>query len=161
RAYYRDALVLAFPSLEGEERPLRDLLRQVTSSSGAADANLLTDSGLSMGVEIRPAAPGQPAYLQLEFHEPYAARSIEVWTSAPPHAEFLSSFPSMALEASDDGVQFRKLCDLDLPQAPGGLIEVPSIANFPLTRAKFFRLASQKSGSIAEIRISGAVRIPD
>jgi hypothetical protein len=55
RDYYRDALVLAFPSLDGEERPLKDLLSRVTSNSGEVDASLLTDGDLSKGVEIKPA----------------------------------------------------------------------------------------------------------
>ena len=160
RDYYRDALVLAFPSLEGEERPLKDLLSYVTSSSGEVDASLLNDGDLSKGVDIRPASGGQPAYLQLEFAEPYAARSIEVYTTVPRNAGHSFRFPSMALEASDDGAQFRKVCDLGVVR-PRGPIEVPAVVNFPLTRAKYFRLVSSGPDSIAEIRMSGAVRILD
>ena len=157
--YYRDALVLAFPSLEGEDRPLKDLLRQATSASGAVDANLLTDGDLSKGVEIHPAAPGQPAYLQLEFDEPYGARSIMVYI-APPLPGGSSHWPPLTLEASDDGVQFQKVCDLSVPRYRSAL-DVPATANFPLTRANYFRLVSPDACAIAEIRISGAARISD
>jgi hypothetical protein len=157
RDYYRDALVLAFPSLEGEERPLKDLLSQVTSSSGEVDASLLTDGDLSKGVEIKPA-DGRPAYLQLEFNEPYAARSLEVYMTVPPHSGFRFSFPGVALESSDDGTRFRKVCELE-PSRGRHIIETPALANFPLTRARYFRLVSSDPASIAEVRISGAVRI--
>ena len=81
--YYRDALVLAFPSLVGETRPLRDLVAAVTSSSGPVDKSLVTDGDLSKGAEVRPAAPGQPAFLQLEFAEPVEARAIAIYAVVP------------------------------------------------------------------------------
>lgn len=159
RDYYRDALVLAFPSLAGEERPLRELLSHVTSSSGEVDASLLTDGDLSKGVEIKPVG-SNPAYLQLEFNEPYPARSVEVYMTVPPHSGFRFSFPTVRIEVSDDGTRFRKVCELE-PSRGRHIIETPARANFPLTRAKYFRLVSSGPSSIAEVRISGAVRITD
>lgn len=149
REYYQDAMVLAFPSLEGEEQPLRDLLRQVTSSSGTVDVSLLSDGDLAKNVEIHAAAGGRPTYLQFEFNEPYAARSIEVYGAAK----------ALVLEASDDGIRFEKVCELEMPA--DGPIEVPAIANFPLRRAKYFRLESTHSFRIAEMRMSGAQRISE
>ncbi len=154
--YYQDALVLAFLSLEGEERPLRDLLNRVTSSGGNIDASQLTDGDLSKAVEIHPAAGGQAAYLQLEFHEPYAARSIEVYTVPLAHARPSRSL-TVVLEASANGVQFQKVCDLEM--LGYGPIEVPAVANFPVTRAKYFRLVTSEATGVAEIGISGATRI--
>lgn len=147
--YYQDAIVLAFPSLEGEEHPLRDLLRRVTSSDGAVDASILSDGDLSKSVEVSADAVGKPAYLQFEFHAPYAARSVEIYGTAN----------ALALEASDDGIRFQKVCDLEI--LPQGQIEVPAIANFPLTRAKYFRLESMHSFRIAEMRMSAAQRIAE
>jgi (4-O-methyl)-D-glucuronate---lignin esterase len=158
--YYRDALVLAFPSLEGEERSLKDLLSYVTSSSGEIDASLLTNGDLSKGIDIHPVASGQPAYLQLEFDAPFAARSIEVYMVAPSDAGYFFRFPGLALEASDDGAQFRKVCELEPPSGRNS-IEIPAFSNFPMTRAKYFRLVFSGPTSIAEVRISGAVRITD
>ena len=147
--YYQDAMVLAFPSLEGEERPLRDLLREVTASSGAVNPLLLTDGDLSTSLEITPASDGDSAYLQVEFVEPYSARSISVYARAR----------DLILESSDDGNDFQKICNLDM--SPGGPIEVPSIANFPMTRAKYFRLRARHGFRIAELSLSGAERIID
>ncbi len=157
--YYQDALVLAFPSLEGEDRPLKDLLRQVSSSSGAADASLLTDNDFSKGIDIRPAVPGQPAYLQLEFDEPYRARSIMVYIG-PPLPGVSDHWPRLSLESSDDGAQFQKICDLDVPRYRSSL-DVPATANFPPAQAKYFRLVSPQACSIAEVSMSGAMRISE
>jgi hypothetical protein len=161
RGYYRDAFVLAFPSLAGEDQPMQDLLSKVSSSSGPVDARLLTDRDLSVPVEVRPAASGQPAFLQLEFTEPLEAQSVEVYTVAPSGAGFFFGGYAMTLEASDDGVQFRKVCDLEAVRGRGGSIEVPATADFPLIRTKYFRLVSPRECRIAEVRLSAAARIAD
>ena len=165
--YYRDALVLAFPSLEGETRSMRALLSKVTSSGGPVDANLLTDGDLLKGVEVRPAGSGQPAYLQLEFAEPFEARSIAVMSSplggpGGPGGGFFGAGGPMSLEASDDGVQFRKICDV--PTGPGrrrGGAEIPTFVDFAATRAKYFRLVFSQAMLIAELQLAGAARITD
>ena len=159
--YYRDAFVLAFPSLAGENRPLQDLLSKVTSSGGPVDAKLLTDSDLSIPIEIRPTGSGQPGFLQLEFTEPFEAQSIEVYTVVPADVGFFFGGYAMTFEASDDGVQFRKVCDINSPARSGGAADVPATANFPPVRAKHFRLVSPKVSRISEIRLSGATRIVD
>ncbi|MGA2772372.1 MAG: glycosyl hydrolase [Bryobacteraceae bacterium] len=165
RGYYRDAFVMAFPSLPGESRAMRDLLRAATSSSGPVDMKLLTDGDLAEGVEVRPAGAGQPAYLQLEFSEPFEARSIAVYTAAGglgggpgPGGRGMGGGP-ISLEASDDGAQFRKICDLNA--AAGRGIEAPAVASFPAVRAKYFRLASNQARRFSELQLSGAARISD
>jgi hypothetical protein len=161
RGYYRDAFVLAFPSLEGETRPMQDLLSKASSSSGPVDAKLLTDGDLSAAVDVRPATAGQPAFLQLEFTEPLEAQSIEVYTAPPSNAGFFYSGYPLTLEASDDGVQFRKVCDLARVRSGGETIDVPATAGFPLTRAKYFRLVSPQQCRIGEVRLSASARIAD
>ncbi len=167
--YYRDAMVLAFPSLEGEIRSMRDRLSAVTSSGGAVDASLLTDGDLAKGAEVRPAAAGQPAFLQLEFTEPFEARSIALMTAplAAPGGgggggPFGPGARPMALEASDDGSQFRKVCDI-----PGGGgrfrrgAEVPAVVDFAPVKVKYFRLVSQQPFSVAELQLIAGARLTD
>jgi hypothetical protein len=163
--YYRDAFVLAFPSPAGEDRPLQDLLSRVTTSSGPVDAKLLTDGDLSGGVEVRPAGSGQPGFLQMEFAEPFEARSIAVASdllSAGEGGPFRAP-ELLALEASDDGVGFRKVCDIaaGFRSIFGGTSDVPGTANFPALRAKYFRLVCPQPCRIAEVQLSWAARIAD
>ena len=160
RGYYQDAFVLAFPSLEGEESALKDLLSGIISTSGTVDANLLTNEDLSEGFEIHPPpTAGQPAYIQFDFREPYRARSIDVYVLPPSH-DHSGRLPVLTLEASGDGVQFRKICQLREPTDQSS-IEVPKTANFPLTVARYFRITSPHACRIAKIRISGSERISD
>ncbi|MGC9197848.1 MAG: glycosyl hydrolase [Acidobacteriaceae bacterium] len=149
RGYYQDAMVLAFPSLDGEDRPLRDLLRRVTSSNGAVDIAILTNGDLSKSTEITTDAITGSAYLQFEFIEPYSARSLEFYGAAR----------SLIWESSDDGLHFQKICDLEI--LPRDQIEVPAIATFPLTKAKYLRLQSPQNFRAAEIRLSGSQRISE
>ncbi len=160
--YYRDAFVLAFPSLPGEERPLHELLSNAVSSSGPVDPKLLAEGNLSAGVELRPVVGGQPAYLQLEFREPFEARSVTLWTAplGPGGGPRPAGPGSITLEASEDGVTFRRVAQLGMG---GGMRagEMPASANFPAVRARFFRLLVPAARRVAEVRLSGAPRIPD
>lgn len=158
--YYQDAFVLAFPSVEGEESSLKHLLSGVTSSSGAVDAELLDDQHLSRGIELRhPVDPGRPAYVQFEFAQPYRARYTEAYVLPSSHGGS-GGLPVLSLEASQDGVQFRKICDLQGPSSQDS-IEVPAIANFPMTQARYFRITSPHPCRLARIRISGSERITE
>lgn len=168
RGYYRDAFVLAFPSLKGEPRSFKDRLNRVTSSKGPVDVNRLTARDPSRGVEIRPAKPGQPAYLLLEFAEPFGACSVEVYLLpivVPGDGGGFFLVPNQVLlEVSDDGVRFRRLCDLStkagrMRRWPE--IEAPATGHFPAVRAKYFRLVISQGGRIAGLRLSGAKYIAD
>lgn len=160
--YYQDAFVLAFPSLMGEKRPLNELLNQVISSNGVVDIRLLTDGDPSTWVEVHPASPGQPAFLQLEFYEPFEARSIVVTgTSLAAGPSFFRPPLQVSLEASDDGALFRKVCDIKIFWTFGQRINVPATANFPTVRAKYFRLVSPGAFQIFDIQLLWAARIAD
>ncbi|MGA3326266.1 MAG: glycosyl hydrolase [Terriglobia bacterium] len=161
--YYRDAMLLAYPAQPGEARPMQELLRSVTSSSGPVGAKLFTDGDPSTFAEVHPAAEGQSAYLQLEFAEPFEARSITLSSAAvlaggsPTDSFDPSAALPIALEASDDGAQFRKVCEIGI----GRESNIPTSVNFAATRVRFFRLVSPKARRFSEIRLSGASRIPN
>ncbi|MBS7634323.1 glycosyl hydrolase family 43, partial [Candidatus Bathyarchaeota archaeon] len=158
--YYRDIYVLAFPSLRGEKQPFKNLVSKVVSSSGPVNIDLITDNNPETGVEIRPLDPNKPAYLQLEFAEPFEARSIAV-TFAPFGIRPFWTPLVVSLEASDDGVNFRKICDISTTIPFGRRISIPSTANFPALRAKYFRLISSEPFRILEVRLFWAARIAD
>ena len=175
--YYRDALVIAFPAQPGETRPLEELLSGVTSSSGSVDAKLFTDGDPATAAEVHPAAGGQSAYLQLEFAEPFEARSITLSTTSvrdvagpPADSAGIDSRGRIpiSLEVSDDGAQFHKVCDIlvhydNFFDAFPAVYEggVPTSVSFPATRAKVFRLAFSRARRFSDIRLSGASRLAD
>jgi (4-O-methyl)-D-glucuronate---lignin esterase len=161
--YYRDAFVLAFPALEGEHQPWYETLHRASINSGAVDRGVLIYADPRIGVELRPPSQEQPAFLRLEFSEPYEARSLTAYgvpiSDAPPPSHEHEQTP-MWLEASDDGVQFRKICDLDWGDSGPESVEYPSTASFAAVRAKVYRVLSWQAGRITDFRMSGAARIP-
>lgn len=166
-AYYRDVAVVAFPSLPGE-RALPDLVSKVTASGLSEPVSLDQLTGMGPAITARPVAEGQPAYLQLEFRELYEVRSI-AFVSAPtdkPIAAAPGGFGGpggpggpggqLTLEVSDDGVQFQKVTTINAGRATD---EVSSLAEFPVTKARYFRLSSAGGRRYAQIRFSNAARL--
>jgi hypothetical protein len=161
RGYYRDAFVLAYPSLEGETLTREASLLRATTSSGPVDVQLLTNGDLSKAVDVVSAAPGEPAHLWLEFARPITARSIVLYV--PPSTlsgTYSTSLLDVALEVSEDGVQFRKVCDLRTSAGRNG-IEVPAVATFPALGAKYFRLAFPHTSRVIQVQLNAAARIAD
>lgn len=163
--YYRDAFVLAFPALPGEKKPLGELLSRTTSGGESVDVNELTGLDLWKGVNIQPPHLDEPAHLLLEFTEPFEARSIAFYVFRI--ASHRQGNLQVALEVSNDGVRFRKVCDVspieNASSSPSGEqhLEVPSSQSFPATRAKYYRLVSSQAIRIVGLRLSGATNIAD
>src|SRR6185503_5418996 len=119
--YYRDVIVVAYPSLQGEGPQPR--IVRATAGGDAVDARALIDWDLSAGVDLRPAGQGQQAYLQLEFAEEYEPRAVLIHLSNIPGAAgggFGGAQLPTALEASDDGATFRKVAEFVVAGGFGG-----------------------------------------
>ncbi len=160
--YYRDAIVLAFPALEGERRPWQQTLRAVRTNSGAVDSSALTGVNQPGGIEIHPPAQGETAYLELEFSEPFEARSLAFFSEPPAGVTRHIHGPGTnRLEVSDDGNEFRKVCDVDWGGNGPEAVEYPGSATFPAVQAKFYRLVFVQAQKIKDVRLSGAARIPE
>jgi len=160
--YYRDAFVLAFPGLEGESQMWEQNLQRAGTNAGAVDRGVLIYADPRIGVELRPT-PDKPAFLLLEFSEPFEARSLTAYgvavPGAPPPSHGHAQTPGW-LEVSDDGVEFRKVCDLDPGDSGEESVEFPATASFSAVRAKFYRLLTWQAVRITDFRMSGAARIP-
>lgn len=166
--YYRDALVLAYPSLPSEGTPQ---LVSATMGYKGVEPKVLTDWDLADGIDLIPEGQGQRAYLLLEYAASFEVRSILM------HATNLGGGgrggggfggfgagvpPAMTLECSDDGATFRKVVDLAEAGGRGGAgPNVPLTAGFPPARAKFYRLSVPQARRISELQLSGAGRIAD
>jgi hypothetical protein len=159
--YYRDVYVLAFPALQGEGHPWQQTLRAVRTSAGPVDTSVLLGVDQRGGIEIPPPAQDQQAFLQLEFSAPFEARSLAYYASDLPNTPHSSrnQTPNW-LEASDDGTQFRKICDIDWWGNGQERVEMPGTASFPPVQAKFFRIVTLHAMSIHGVQISGGARLP-
>lgn len=147
--YYRDVAVLAFPSVPGEETPYHAQLRRVTTSDGVAvDTATLADGDLKSGVKL-----GRGEYVELEFTEPFEARSVVAYSTAG------GPTPDVVLEASDDGKTFRRVVEVSISPPRG--IEYPGTENFRPVRARYFRVVPERPCGVSEVWLYGAPRIED
>ena len=160
--YYRDAFVLAFPALEDESQPWEQTLQRASTNGGAVDRGVLIYADPRIGVELRPT-PDKPAFLLLEFSERFEARSLTAYgvpiPDAPPPSHEHEQTP-LWLEVSDDGVEFRKVCDLDWGDSGEEAVEFPFTASFPAVRGKFYRVLSWHARRFTDFRLSARARIP-
>lgn len=125
-ALYRDALVLAVPLTATALAAPGEI-----SSSGLPPANLLNDGfyGPSLALPVRDGR----AWVGYRFDRAQTVRSVSVGLPGP--RGFGTSAPPLGvIEASDDGVTFRKIADLPPSTSP-----VRSASFAPVT-ARWFRL---------------------
>jgi len=157
--YYRDAMVLAYPSLPAEGPPK---LVTATAGSKAVDPKTLTDWDLAEGIDLRPEQTGQRAYLQLEYSDIFEARSVLIHAAGIPGGPGGGTPSPIVLESSVDGTAFSKVADLADSGGRGGAgPNVPLTAGFPAVRAKFYRLSVPQPRRITEFQLSGSSRIAD
>src|SRR5262249_42034299 len=75
--FYRDVAVLAFPTLEADELHMADFSPTVSVSGASAfDPSLLLDHDPKTSITVPLPSPGKPAFLKLEFPQPYVAREL-------------------------------------------------------------------------------------
>lgn len=133
--FYADAAVVAF-KIPDNDLSLSELGVKVSSSGGKFDLKALTDGDLSGSTLLPAAKPDQKAWIQFEFNKAETIQSLTIFNT-----ETGMSFPGSrgqvairALEASDNGRQFKSV--LDMPQ--GGAIQ--NTFTFAPVSARFFRV---------------------
>lgn len=144
--FYRDAFVLAFPTPGGGIPYSADSIKKAASSNGPVDARAIIEGKWPEGVDITSPDPDKPVYVQLEFGQSFKAQSVMIYGTGlhrdgPGRPIGPNGFPhTITVEASDDGDNFRALCELEPPHMREESLEVPAVANFAETDARFFRL---------------------
>jgi hypothetical protein len=146
--FYRDAMVLAFPALPGEERPFAQRVARASAGPDLLEIATLTDGDLTTAVNVTPARP-----LLFEFAVPFQARSLTL-TGARGTRAF-----TVTLEASGDGTAWRRIGTVQMLPPRG--IEFPGTLNFTPVSARYYRLTPSRAASIAEAALSTAPRIED
>ncbi len=101
--FYRDIAVLAFPAPATEGMRMKDYSPKVSSSGEEAPGNKLTDGDANTFIQLPAPQDGRPQFVQLEFAQPYLARSIKI-IGGLGIPEF-----SGEIQVSDDGKAFRAL----------------------------------------------------
>lgn len=131
--FYADIAVLAY-KLPDSDKDINELNPKVTSSGGNFTLSQLTDGDLGLSVPLPPGKDGQ-AWIQYEYAQPQTVKAV---TIADGRERGQWAMPVLEinkyLEASDDGVNFRKIADIPTSSAPEATESVPE------TKAKFFRV---------------------
>lgn len=133
--FYKDIAVVAF-KLSEEDKSLSELGAVVTSSGGNFNLAQLTDGDLgTMNLLPRDSVKGF-AWIQFVFAQPQTIKAITMLGGGNPGLFGNGADPkdSRALEASDDGINFKLVCYIP----PGAALQ-QTIA-IPETKAKYFRV---------------------
>ena len=136
--HYADSVVLAYRLPEGDVR-MADRRPSVTASGGPIDAATLLDGDLNEQAAVPLPEGGGPAYVQIEFAEPFRAHAFTIATGTPASPFAGESIPPGELQASENGEEFVTLVALPGPGHPFAGFPVRTFS-FPETTARFFRL---------------------
>ena len=130
--FYADSAVVAYRQPDGESR-LAAVQARVTSSGGTFNAAELIDGDLAKTTLLPTAPVDQKAWIQIEYPEPQTVCGLTFVTGGGGgRGGGRGGGPSnQALEASDDGQQFRTVASI-----PGGARTI----SFPPATARFFRV---------------------
>lgn len=136
--YYRDVAVLAFPALEGDDRPVMDLKPKITSSLPGVDWSHALDGKLDTSVTLPPLPEPGNYELTMEFPQPVAVRSLNF--------HFLEKDKDInaVLSVSDDGKTWRKVVESRRWQTAVYPGDVELIDGFPEQKARFVRVEFEK-----------------
>jgi hypothetical protein len=128
--FYADAAVVAFRIPENDVS-MRELQPKITSSAGSFKLADLIDGDVKTSTFL-PGTAGQKSWIQFEFAKPETMRALTI-VGGGAQIMMGPDGDSRLIEASDDGVSFRKVTDI----ASGSLAE--KTLSFAPTTAKYFR----------------------
>jgi hypothetical protein len=127
--HYEDVAVFAY-RLPGD-RPL-DQPKAVSAAGKPIDMTALGDDSLTTGVDIARGSAATPTAITFDYARPQIVRSLS-FHAVGGAEKFGAPFFLPELEASDDGVTWRKVADLTLTP-------VPTTIGFAPVKASHFRV---------------------
>jgi len=154
--YYADAAVLAFKTPAAEAAVTPERAPTVTASvEGFEPTQVLDGNPVTVSYLLLPTRE-KAEYIQFHYPQPVTVRSLTIIPAGGPGQ-------GGELQASDDGVTFRKVCDVWIPQP--NLLRCPWSTNFDPVTGRYFRLAFGRGGNragrvgLAEIGLQTGFRI--
>jgi len=150
--YYKNTIVIAFPSVEGENGSAVEQTKKITLNGKPVNAEDINSFDFLTGIEAISADPSKPSYLLYEFDQAFEARSISI-NSTGIRRKGKNLGDHIILEASDDGANFKKVAELS---KLSDNVELPATAGFPAVKAKYFRLMIPKALKISTVSLSAS-----
>lgn len=179
--YYRDAMVIAYPSLVVERGTMRERLLSIHLNGTEIDKDLLTDGNPETRIRVNSAGTivvargeempdleqadaahgGAPSVLVLAFDAPYEARAITILRKAEVPRDLFDGDrdhpPVFLLEASDDGKQYSRIGNVACSQLRE--MDAPSTLSFPAVTARYYRLSTTAPTWIADVQLHSGPRL--
>ena len=139
--------------LPDAEKSMQEMGARVTSSSGNFTVRQLSNGDFSDAGELKAGADGT-CWIAYSFDHPQFIRAITLsgchrrdqWGSNPPGYDD-------CLEASDDGITWRKVCDIPTASLPVMTMDIPA------THARHFRLVMKGDRKVPEFVLHGVVKV--
>jgi hypothetical protein len=140
--FYADVATIAFRVPKGD-RTLGDLKPIITSSGGSVDAARLSDGDFAHTTSL-PFTDDLTSWIQYRFLDPQQVRAVSIAIKRQPVIDATREpDPQAWLEAGDDGLTFRKVCDL----SRAGKLDSAALqqtVSFASVSARFFRVVFQR-----------------
>lgn len=136
--FYADAAVVAYRT-PSTETPMASLHPTITSSAGAIDGSLLMDGNYDKLVTLLIAPGADSGWIEFEFAKPYAVQAFSIAGAA------VSKFgprglPSGEVQASDDGLTWRRLLTLPGGDEPNSIAFTIRTYSISPVVARFYRV---------------------
>ena len=155
--YYRDAFVLAYPSLSCEQDFFADLVTKVTVNGKVIDKSIVL--GGNTDTKIRMAESKN--VMLFELSHPFEARSISILRDneepKDPYDGPRDYPPTLTLEYSNDGINFTKICTFSCPALRA--MDTPGIASFEAVKARYYRLITTNPTWICDVNLHSSPRL--
>jgi hypothetical protein len=142
--FYRDIVVYAFRTPAGEGVSMKSFAPKITASVEGIDGARLMDGRPGTYVALPVPQTDRPQYIQLEFAQPFTARTF-VLTPGTGLSEAKG-----IVQASDDGQKFRDVREFTLGRRPTRPVSF-ALGKDPVN-ARFFRIVfTSVPAGVAEI----------
>ena len=123
---YRDIAVVAVRNAAGFS-DLSDLHPVISSSSGTLNGAMLCDGDLAQSVRILPDKDGK-IWVEMDFGKPLVMKSLTLSDGTARSTWHSAGAPlTWHLETSDDGLVWKKACDIPQSGARQQTISLPSV----------------------------------
>ncbi len=159
--YYRDAFVIAYPSLVVEKALMKDKVVRILYNEKEISKDILLDSDTGSIIELR-GTNAAAASLLFEFAEAFEARAITILRQKAPSSNIIyegnyDDPAAFLLESSDDGIHYQTTCIINMPLLR--FMDAPGAKSFPAVKAKYFRLSTKQHAAIAGVELHTGPRL--
>ncbi|UCD51460.1 MAG: hypothetical protein JSW27_02285, partial [Phycisphaerales bacterium] len=158
--YYRDAFVLAYPSLPIENGLMKDQELRVFLDGREVDRAFLFDGNVETKIRIEPKEDSK-SNLTFVFAEPFTAQSITITRQSELPKDLFDGPrdypPSFDLLISDNGQDYRKIATIRMGAMRS--MVTPGMQNFDTTSARFYRLETSDPAWVSGVELHSGPRL--